>query len=175
MTLAHPRRSNRRLSAGLGAILALMVVTALVVAGCGSSSKAAAAASTTGRTAQVLATVRLGNLIDSVTGRVQLTSTTGKVTGTIQVAGQNASQVAAGQSVTLAFFKLPAGVSPGAFGSGSARPSTAPSAGSGGQGSGYGQGYFGSGNGSSGGQGFFGQGGQGGQGVLRGGKTAQAQ
>jgi len=164
MTLAHSRRSNRRLGAGLGAMLALTAVTAVVVAGCGSSSSSKAAASTSGRTAQVLATARLGNLVDSVTGRVQLTSTTGKVTGTIQVAGQNASQVAAGQSVTLSFFKLPAGVSPGAFGSGSARPSGAPSPGSGSQG------YSGSGNGSSGGQGFFGQGGQG---TLRGAKTAQ--
>jgi hypothetical protein len=167
MTLASPRRSNRRLGAGLGAILALTVVTTLVVAGCGSSSSSKAAASTTGRTAQVLATVRRGNLVDSVTGRVQLTSTTGKAKGTVQVTGSSASQVAAGQSVTMSFFKLPAGVSPGAFGSGSARPSAAPSAGSGGQG------YYGSGNGSNGGQGFFGQGGQGGQGVFRGGKTAQ--
>jgi macrolide-specific efflux system membrane fusion protein len=162
MTLLSPRRSNRRLGAGLGALLALIVVTAALVAGCGSSSKAATTSS--GRTAQVLATVRLGNLVDSVTGRVQLTSTTGKVKGVVQVTGQNASQVAAGQSVTLSFFKLPAGASPGTFGSGSARPSAAPSAGSGGQG------YFGSGNGTSSGQGFFGSGGQG---AFRGGKTAQ--
>ncbi len=119
MTLAHSRRSNRRLGAGLGAMLALTAVTAVVVAGCGSSSSSkAAAASTSGRTAQVLATVRLGNLVDSVTGRVQLTSTTGKVTAPSRWWGSNASQVAAGQSVTLSFFKLPAGVSPGAFGSG---------------------------------------------------------
>ena len=104
MTLAHPRRSYRRLGADLGAILALVVVTGLVVAGCGSSSKAAAT-STTGRTAQVLATVRVGNLVDSVTGRVQLTSTKSKATGKVQVVGSNASQVAAGQSVTMSFFK----------------------------------------------------------------------
>ena len=174
MTLAHSRRSNRRLGAG-SAMLALTAVTAVVVAGCGSSSSSkAAAASTSGRTAQVLATARLGNLVDSVTGRVQLTSTTGKVTGTIQMVGRNASQVAAGQSVTLSFFKLPAGVSPGAFGSGSARPSGAPSPGSGARllrlGRQWRPGYSGSGNGSSGGQGFFGSGGQA---TLRGAKTAQ--
>jgi len=121
MTLLSPRRSHRRLGAGLGACLVLAVATAALVAGCGSSSKTAAT-STSGRTAQVLATVRLGNLVDSVTGRVQLTSTASKAKGTVLVAGQNASQVAAGQAVTLSFFKLPAGVSPGAFGSGSARP-----------------------------------------------------
>jgi hypothetical protein len=165
MTLAHPRRSNRRLGAVLGACLVLLIATVALVAGCGSASKAATTSN--GRTAQVLATVRLGNLVDSVTGRVQLTSTKSKATGKVQVVGSNASQVAAGQSVTLSFFKLPAGVNPGTFGSGSARPSVAPSAGSGGQG------YFGSGNGTNGGQGFFGQGGQGGQGLFRGGKTAQ--
>ena len=72
--------------------------------------------------------MRLGNLVDSVTGRVQLTSTKSKATGKVQVVGSNASQVAAGQSVTLSFFKLPAGVNPGTFGSGSARPSVSPSA-----------------------------------------------
>jgi multidrug efflux pump subunit AcrA (membrane-fusion protein) len=67
------------------------------------------------------------------------------------VTGQNASQVAAGQSVTLTFFQLPSGAGQGGFGQGSPRPSVTPSAG-------------------SGGQGFFGQGGQG---SFRGGKTAQ--
>jgi hypothetical protein len=167
MTLLSPRRSHRRLGAGLGACLVLATATAALLAGCGTSSASKAATTSQGRSVQVLATVRLGNLVDSVTGRVQLTSTASKAKGTVLVAGQNASQVAAGQAVTLSFFKLPAGVSPGAFGSGSARPSAAPSAGSGGQGS------YGSGTGSSGGQGFFGQGGQGGQGLLRGAKTAQ--
>ncbi len=165
MTPAHPRRSNRRLGAGLGACLVLLIAAAALVAGCGGTSKAATASGS--RTVQVLATVRLGNLVDSVTGRVQLTSTKSKATGKVQVVGSNASQVAAGQSVTLSFFKLPAGVNPGTFGSGSARPSVSPSPGSGGQG------YFGSGNGTNGGQGFFGQGGQGGGGLFRGGKTAQ--
>ena len=82
--------------------------------------------------------------------------------------------MAAGQSVTLVFVKLPAGVSPGTFGSGSGRPSVAPSAQgvpstgqSGAPSGGYGYGY------GQGGQGFFGQGGQGGQGAFRGGKTAR--
>ena len=43
MTLAHPRRSNRRLGAGLGACLVLLIATAALVAGCGGTSKAATA------------------------------------------------------------------------------------------------------------------------------------
>ena len=48
-------------------------------------------------------------------------SSKANVKAAVQVMGQNASQVAAGQSVTLVFVKLPAGVSPGTFGSGSGR------------------------------------------------------
>ncbi len=173
MTLLSPRRSHRRRRAGLGASVALVLAMTALIAACGGSSKAATAA-TGGRSVQVLATVRLGNLVDSAAGRVQLSSGTSKanVKAAVQVMGQNASQVAAGQSVTLVFVKLPAGVSPGTFGSGSGRPSVAPSAQgvpstgqSGAPGGGYGYGQ--------GGQGFFGQGGQGGQGAFRGGKTAQ--
>jgi len=169
--MTHPslRQSKRRRAAGLGAGLALMVVAAALAAGCGGSSKAATT-SGSGRSVQVLATVRRGNLVDSVAGRLQLTSATSKATvkGIVQVMGQNGSQVAAGQPVTVVFVQRPSGAGQGGLGQGygsgqsgapSARPSGVPSGGSGG---GYGYG----------GQGLLGQGGQGGQGAF-GGKIAQ--
>jgi hypothetical protein len=164
MTLLSLRPSRRRRAAGFGACLALAVGTAALVAGCGSSGKTAAT-TTTGRSVQVLATVQRGDLVDSVTGRLELTSTKNRVNvkATVQMFGQNASQVAAGQPVTVSFVQLPAGARQ-SFGQGSPPPSAAPSAGSGGQG------YSGTGGGAGGSQGFFGQGG--GQGALRG-KTAQ--
>ena len=172
MTLLSLRQSNRRHAVGLGVRLALTIAaaiaTAVLVAGCGSSGKAASSA-TTGRSAQVLATVRRGDLTDSVMGRVQLAATksTVNVKGTVQVMGTNAAQVAAGQPVALTFVKLPAGAGR-YFGQGSPRPSAAPSAGGGSGGSlGGGSGY------GYGGQGLFGQGGQGGQGGAFRGKTAQ--
>jgi hypothetical protein len=180
MMLASPRRSNRRLGAGLGACLVLVAVTVALVAACGGSSKAATTI-TTGRTVQVLATVHRGDLVEGVIGRMQLTSTKGKATGAVQVMGQNASQVAAGQSVTVAFIQRPSGAGQGGFGqSNGTGPSGAPNTGqsgapntgqSGAPGNGQsgGQGFFGQG---TGGQGFFGQGGQGGQNAFRG-KTAQ--
>jgi hypothetical protein len=154
-----------------------MIVAAAVLAACGGSSGAATPGgstnATTGRTAQVLATVRRGNLVDSVAGRLQLSSTKSKVNvkAVVQASGTNAAQVAVGQPVTVMFVRLPA-VAGRFFGSGSPRPyansSGAPTVGASGapsSGSGYG----------SGGQGFFGQGGQGGQGGSSafGGKTAQ--
>ena len=173
MTFCHQRRSNRRLGAALGALFALTIATAALVAACGGSSKAATA-TTAGRSVQVLSTVRRGDLVESVVGRARLTSIKSKVNVkvAVQVSGQNAAQVAAGQSVTVTFVKLPAGAGR-LFGSGtSPRPrasqSGAPGAGqsgmpgagqSGAPGAGYGQG----------GQGFFGQGGAN---TLRG-KTAQ--
>jgi hypothetical protein len=169
--MTHPslRQSKRRRAAGLGAGLALMVVAAALAAGCGGSSKAATT-SGSGRSVQVLATVRRGNLVDSVAGRLQLTSATRKaaVKGIVQVMGQNGAQVAVGQPVTVVFVQRPSGAGQGGLGQGygsgqsgapSARPSGVPSGGSGG---GYGYG----------GQGFLGQGGQGGQGAFRG-KVAQ--
>ena len=59
------------------------------------------------RSAQVLYTVKSGNLVETASGRATLTSTKkGKVTATVQVMGTEASQVAAGQSVTVVFVKL---------------------------------------------------------------------
>jgi hypothetical protein len=160
MTLSWSRRSNRRLGAALVACLALVIAATAFVAGCGGSKKTAATSG--GRSVQVLATVRRGNLVDTVIGRAQLTSTKGKITAVVQLAGGNASQVAAGQPVTLAFFRLPSGAVQGQNGQGFT-PSAYPSPqGSFSPGAG-GQGTFG-----QSGQGFFGQGGQG---ALRG-KTA---
>jgi membrane fusion protein, macrolide-specific efflux system len=172
MTLFSLRQSRPRCAAGLGACVAMAIAAAALAAGCGGSSKAATA-SGSGRSVQVLATVRRGDLVDSVAGRLQLTSARSKaaVKGVVQVMGQNGSQVAAGQSVTVVFVQRPSGAGQGGFGQGygsgqsgapSARPSGIPSGGSGG---GYGYG----------GQGLSGQGGQGGQagqGAFRG-KIAQ--
>ncbi len=169
------RRMPRRLAATLAAALPLLAVAALV-AGCGSLNKTTSSAAGSTRSAQVLYTVKSGDLVETASGRVSLTSTTkGKVTATVQVAGSDAAQVAAGQSVTVSFIKLPAGFRVGANGrpSGSASPgsgqgygsgvapSGAPSPASGGYSGGSG-GY--SGGSGGGGQGFFGGGG--GQGAL---------
>jgi hypothetical protein len=137
-------------------VLVLAATATVVLAACGSSAKtASASAAGSSRSVQVLYTVTSGNLVETAAGRVTLTSTkTGKVTATIAVAGPEASQVAAGQSVALTFVQLPAGAGR-FFGSGSPRPSAAPSAGTGGSGFSGGSGYSGGG----GGAGFFGQGG----------------
>jgi hypothetical protein len=150
-------RSNRRLGVDLGACLVLTIATAALVAGCGSSSSSKASASkTTGRTVQVLATVRRGDLVESVTGMVQLKGKT-KTKVLAQVIGQNASQVAVGQSARLVFFKGASGVGQGQSGQGFSPPA-------------------GQGSQSQNGQGFVppsGQGGQsGGLGAL-GGKTVR--
>lgn len=163
MSHTRVRRTPRRLAVALGAALLPAAAVALL-AGCGSLNKTTSSSSPgTSRSVQVLYTVKSGDLTETAAGRATLTSTTkGKVTATVQVAGSDATQVAAGQSVTVSFLKLPAGFRVGANGrpSGSAspgtggyygtRPSGAPS-----PGSGY---YGGSG---SGGQGFFGGSGQG--------------
>ena len=152
MRLLGLRYMTWRRATGLGACLALAIAAGALVAGCGgSSSSKAAVAKTSGRTVQILATVRRGNLVEIVTGRVQLTSTKSKATGVVQVTGQNASQVAAGQSVTLTFVQLPSGASQGQNGQGFTPPA----------------GQSGQSQNSQGAQGI------GGQGAFRGGKTAQ--
>ncbi len=184
MTSRHLRLPTGRRAAALGALVALTVAAAAFLAACGSGGSSSAATTggsanaTTGRTAQVLATVQRGNLVQSVAGRLQLTSVKSKVNvkAVVQVSGTNATQVAVGQPVTVVFVKLPAG-SRRFFGSGSPRPypsaSGAPSGGQVGAPSGGQSGAPGGGSGyGSGGQGFFGQGGQGGQGAF-GGKTAK--
>jgi membrane fusion protein, macrolide-specific efflux system len=178
----HLRPPTGRHAAALGSLVVLIIAAGAVLAACGGSSNAATTGgstnATTGRTAQVLATVRRGNLVQIVAGRLQLTSVKSKVNvkAVVQVSGTNATQVAVGQPVTVVFVKLPAGARR-FFGSGSPRPyasaSGAPSGSQGGAPSGGQNGAPSGGSGyGSGGQGFFGQGGQGGQGAF-GGKTAQ--
>ena len=178
MRLLGPRRSRRRLAAACGALLTLLSAAAL--AACGTSGTAASTTSG-GRSVQVLATVRRGDLVQTVAGRVRLTSVTaGKVKGVVQVFGSGASQVAAGQKVTVVFMLLPSGARGLGQGASSGMPSARPSAmpsgapgyGQAGQGAG---GYGQSGQGATGrgqGYGFFGQGAQSGRGAL-GGKIAQ--
>jgi hypothetical protein len=169
MNHARVRRApRRRLTVALAAALPLLAV-AVLVAGCGGLNKTTSSSSSsrTSRSVQVLYTVKSGDLIETAAGRATLTDTTkGKVTATVQVVGSAAAQVAAGQSVTVSFIKLPAGFragggqSGGSAGYNGVRPSGAPSPGSGGYfGGSGGQGYFG-GSG-SGGQGYFGGSGQG--------------
>jgi hypothetical protein len=175
MTPASSRRTNRRVAAGLCALTALAIAAVGLAAGCGGSSTAATSTSG-GRTVQILASVRRGDLVDSAIGRVQLISIKGKAKAVVQVIGQNAAQVAVGQSVMLAFFRRPTGVGQGGYGQGNGSGQSNGS----GQGYGYGQGNAqggapGSGQNGQGfippsGQGFFGQGGQG---AFRGGKTTQ--
>jgi hypothetical protein len=130
----------------------------VVLAACGSSAKTTSSSGSS-RSAQVLYTVKSGNLVETASGRATLTSTKkSKVAATVQIVGAEAAQVAAGQSVTMTFVNLPAGFGSGANG----RPSGAPSPGSGPSGTGS------QGNGGS--QGFSAPGGQGG---FRG-KTATA-
>jgi hypothetical protein len=147
----------------VGLLLVLAVAVPVVLAACGSSTNKTTSSSSTNssRSVQVLYTVKAGNLSDTASGMATLTSTKkGKVTATVAVMGQQASQVAAGQSATVVFVKLgnrsggqgappgvPSGVASPAAGSGAAP--------GGGQGSGgASQGFFGG----SGGQGLSGSG-----------------
>jgi len=92
-----------------------------------------------------MVTVKRGNLLATLTGKLTLTVAAGKATGSATFTGDGASQVAAGQTVTLVFM----GQGGGGQGSaqGSARPSAAPSA----QGQGTGSGSVPSGGAPSGG------------------------
>ena len=176
MNHARVRRAPRRLTAALAAALPLLAV-AVLIAGCGSLNKTTSSAAGSTRSAQVLYTVKSGDLVQTASGRATLTSTTkGKVTATVQLTGTDASKVAVGQSVTVSFVKLPAGFSGGRpSGSSTLRPSAMPSPGSGqgyGSGSGGASGYGGAANGTTGGQGSFGGAGQGA--LLRNAKQATA-
>ena len=156
MSVRSMNRSRRWLMAGL---LTAAVTSAAGIAGCGSSAQGASAAgaspSPSGRTVQVLATARRGDLVQSAAGRVTLVVKGGKTTGIAQVRGPEASLVAAGQPAQLAFFKLPAGFRPGGA-------SASPPAG------------FGQGGASANPPAGFGQGGFGQGGARRfGGKTAK--
>ena len=156
MTPTSLRRLPRSRVLRFGAALMLAATATVVLAACGSAAKTTASSASSSRGAQVLYTVKSGDLIESAAGRATLTSTkTSNVTATVQIMGTDAAQVAAGQAATVTFIKLPAG----AF----RRPSSAASPGSG-------QGYGGvpSGTPSPGG-GYFGGSGSGGQGGFFGG------
>jgi membrane fusion protein, macrolide-specific efflux system len=177
MTPTSLRRPPQSRCVRLGAGLVLVAAATVVLAACGSAAKPTTSARSSSRGAQVLYTVKSGDLTESASGSVKLTSTTkGKATASVQFIGPEAAQVAAGQTATVTFIKLPAGAR-----FGGARPSGAPSPGSG---QGYGGvpsgapspgsssgGFGGSG---SGGQGGFLGGGPGQGGVFRGSKQATA-
>lgn len=175
MTPTSLRRPSQSRCVRLGAGLALVAAATVVLAACGSAAKPTTSARSSSRGAQVLYTVKSGDLTESASGSVKLTSTTkGKATASVQFIGPEAAQVAAGQTATVTFIKLPAGAR---FGGG-ARPSGAPSPGSG-------QGYGGvpsgapspgssGGFGGSGAQGGSFGGGPGQSGVFRGSKQTTA-
>ena len=81
----------------LGALLALAAAATVVLAACGSSATTTSPTSSS-RGAQVLYTVKSGDLTESASGSVKLTSTAkGKATASVQFIGPEAAQVAAGR------------------------------------------------------------------------------
>jgi membrane fusion protein, macrolide-specific efflux system len=122
-------------SARCALAVALVATTAVAAGACGGTSQAATATgssgSSSGQTVQTMTTVKRGDLVATLNGKVTLTVSGGKATATTTFTGAGASQVAAGQTVTLIFMGQG-----GTAGQGSAtmspRPSVAPSAASGG-------------------------------------------
>lgn len=178
MTPTRVRRPSRSCGVRLGAGLVLVAAATVVLAACGSAAKTntSSTSSSSNRGAQVLYTVKSGDLTESASGSVKLTSVAkGKATASVQFIGPEAAQVAAGQTATVTFIKLPAGARIG----GGARPSGVPSPGSGQAGGGVpsgvpspnSSGFGGSGAGAQGGS-FGGGAGQGAQ--LRGAKQTTA-
>jgi macrolide-specific efflux system membrane fusion protein len=94
--------------------LSTLVALAALVAACGgSSSSSTSSASPSAQKEQVLITVTRGDLVNTVTARLQLTkNATGGATGTGQVNATSAKQVSTNQSVTVYFIAFRAGGSP---------------------------------------------------------------
>lgn len=146
MTPPGLRQPKRALGRVLGTALAfvLMASTMIFASACGGSGQAASAAGQgPGEAAQTMVTVKRGNLVATLIGKLTLTVTNGSATGTARFSGDGASKIAAGQTVTIIFMAqagngVPSsgqGSRPPAAGSGrgSPPPSVAPSAQSGGQ------------------------------------------
>ena len=173
MSHTRVRRTPRRPAAVVAAAL-LATLAAALVAGCGSLNSTGSSSAGTTRDAQVLYTVKGGDLVETASGMVTLTSTTKvRVTASVRLMGTEAGKVAAGQTVTVSFVKLPSGLRIRASGAPSAMPSGAPSPGSQSYGSGgasSGQSYGSGGAPVVGGS--FGD--QGGPGFLRDAKKATA-
>ena len=111
--------------------VALVATTAVAAGACGGTSQAAtvtgSSGSSSGQTVQTLTTVKRGDLVATLNGKVTLTVSGSKATATTTFTGTGASQVATGQTVTLIFMGQG-----GTAGQGSATmsppPSVAPSA-----------------------------------------------
>ena len=138
-------RRKRPLTSRQFGLLVLAGAAVLAAAACGGSGTTSS--QTTPQTAQVLVTVTRGDLVQTVTARLELTKD-GKdgADGAGQVAKASASSVSKGMSVKVFFIERPAGMgqSPGAMpspstGQGGQYPSPMPSAMPSGQPQGQGQ------------------------------------
>jgi macrolide-specific efflux system membrane fusion protein len=100
------RLGRRRGLAVLGTI-ALLTVGGVSTVGCGSSSGTSSAAGQGGGTTsiQVLATVKRGDIVQSVFGAARLATSKGKTVALVQVDRQNAASVAVGQKATVLVFR----------------------------------------------------------------------
>lgn len=137
LTMYRPKRERIRRSGAARTALALvlMATVAGVAGACGSSSQAkSAAAQGSTQSVQTMLTVKRANLVATLSGKLTLTVTAGRATGTATFSGDGASQVVTGQTVTVVFMGQAGSAGQGSL-SGSARPSVAPSAPSGVQGS----------------------------------------
>lgn len=142
--------------------LALVATAAVAAAACGGTSQAATTtgSSKSGQTVQTMTTVKRGDLVATLTGKVTLEVSDSTATASTTFTGTGAADVATGQTVTLVFMR---GGTTGQ-GSGSAsspRPTAAPSAPSGSGGAPSGVGPSGAPN-ASGGAASGAQGGMGG-------------
>jgi hypothetical protein len=90
-------------------VLVLAVGTAALLAGCGSGSEAATTDGTgygqengqSGtQTRQIMMTVQRGDVAETAFGRLELTDATSQPKATVQLTGDSANKVAAGQTVT---------------------------------------------------------------------------
>jgi hypothetical protein len=130
---ARIRRSRRGRGMAAAVLLGLAASVA-ALAGCGSGGSATTAAQpnaqSTTATRQIMTKVQRGDVVETAFGRLELADATAKPKATVQLTGDAASKVAAGQTLTA----MVGGVRQGA-GQPSGAPSPAPtgSAGNGGQ------------------------------------------
>jgi len=99
---------RRRLCAGTATIMALLTLMAVAAAGCGGSGNSPAAGGPPSTSIQVLATARRGDIVQSVMGVTRIVVSNGKKTVVATVPKQFAATVAAGQTATVFFVRLPA-------------------------------------------------------------------
>jgi hypothetical protein len=143
LIMHRPKRERvRHAGAAHTALAVILMATVVVAAGaCGGSSSAkSATAQASGQAVQTMATVQRGDLVATLTGKLTLSVAGSTATAATTFTGDGASQVAVGQTVKVVFMGQVGGAGQ-AGGAGqsspqaSARPSAAPSAPGGVQGS----------------------------------------